>query len=100
MVLHSYVVCFVFLVSVVVIDADSSLTLPKSTFRSVPFSRRGTFEATDAIDITVSRSLRSNKLSDERRTEDRTGGLSVSAIEKFKSAFMSSKITPEKLEKW
>ncbi|OWY91769.1 RxLR effector protein, partial [Phytophthora megakarya] len=100
MLLH-YLFCLAFLASVVVIDADSSLTAPKSTFRSAPqhvYSKEGTLQATN--DITFPRLLRANKASDLEHTEDRTGGISVSFIESLKSAFMSSKITTEKLEKW
>ncbi|OWY98988.1 hypothetical protein PHMEG_00030096 [Phytophthora megakarya] len=100
---HSYLVSFAFLVFVVVIDADSSLTGPKSTLASElqpNYSKGDTFQTTNEIDITVARLLRTNKASDEGHTEERAGGISVSSFEKFKSAIMPSKGTPKKLEKW
>ncbi|OWZ01292.1 Avirulence (Avh) protein [Phytophthora megakarya] len=101
--IHSYLVCIAFLVFVLVIDADSSRTGRKGIIESAlqPNSSKGdTFQTTNEIDIPVARLLRTNKTSDERQREERTGGISVSAFEKFKIALMSSKITPEKLEKW
>ncbi|OWY92639.1 RxLR effector protein, partial [Phytophthora megakarya] len=97
-----YLACLGFLVSVVFIGADSIRTGLKNAVKSAlkpDFSDGGIFQATNGIDITVPRSLRNNKVSIEGRTEDRTGGLSVSGFETLKSAIMS-KVTPEKLEKW
>ncbi|OWY91186.1 hypothetical protein PHMEG_00040339, partial [Phytophthora megakarya] len=76
---------------------------PKSTLASElqPNSSKGdTFQTTNEIDIPVARLLRTNKASDEGHTEERAGGISVSSFEKFKSAIMPSKGTPQKLEKW
>ncbi|OWZ01293.1 RxLR effector protein, partial [Phytophthora megakarya] len=57
----SYVASFVFLVFVVVIDADSSLTGLKSIIASEVqpnSSKGGTFQTTNEIDIPVARLLR------------------------------------------
>ncbi|OWZ06971.1 RxLR effector protein, partial [Phytophthora megakarya] len=122
---HHYLACLGFIVSVVFIGADSGLADPKNTFESAlqpVFSENGNFRAANEIDIAGARLLRPNKDSNERFAneidiagarllrpnkdsneryrEERTGGISVSTFETLKSAFMSSKVTPERLEKW
>ncbi|OWY93882.1 RxLR effector protein, partial [Phytophthora megakarya] len=94
---HYYLVCLVFLVSVVVIDADSTLTAPKNTFKSALQPQKSTFQA-NKIDITVARLLRALKAPDNGHQEERAGGLSY--YEKLKSLFNFSKRTPKNLKQW
>ncbi|OWZ10859.1 RxLR effector protein, partial [Phytophthora megakarya] len=87
---HHYLVCLVFLVSGVLIGADSALIGPKNTLLLPDTYKRG--------GIAISRLLRTNKPPFEGDQEERVGGFSIS--EKVKSMFASSSGTPEKLQKW
>ncbi|OWZ21490.1 RxLR effector protein [Phytophthora megakarya] len=92
-----FLVCFAFLVSVVLIDADTSAA-DLIVFQS-DFPKRTKF-VNDA-GISVNRFLRSNSGADKELTEERAGALSVPLLERLKGIFLQYvPVSPEKLTSW
>ncbi|OWZ19825.1 Avirulence (Avh) protein [Phytophthora megakarya] len=75
----------------VLTDADTLKVLRSDSFKT-------DFQPINNPDIV--RLLRGNSITHRGSTDERAGGISVSAIESFKSKVTSSKASPEKLEKW
>ncbi|OWZ11079.1 RxLR effector protein [Phytophthora megakarya] len=89
-----FLIQLAFLVLIALSGFDSSSADPPSDF-----PERAKAQATNDIG-SATRLLRNNSPADKGYTEERAGGLSVFAIETFKSAFTSSKVNPETLQKW
>ncbi|OWY96014.1 RxLR effector protein, partial [Phytophthora megakarya] len=93
-----FLVCLIFLVSVVFIDADTSATNPKVLQSNL--SKTARYQGASNIGIAEHRLLRSNNKSDKGFTEERTGGLPVSVSEKLKTIVTPYQVTTEKLQQW
>ncbi|OWZ14573.1 Avirulence (Avh) protein [Phytophthora megakarya] len=91
-----FLVRVAFLVSIALIGANSSFADRKVLHSDFP--KRYKFRGTTKVDITDTRFLRGIDPPEKGYGEERTGKLSF--YEKLKDAFMYSKITTEKLQKW
>ncbi|OWY93251.1 RxLR effector protein [Phytophthora megakarya] len=84
-----YLVSLSFVASIVLIDRHL-----RSEFTKDDFQR------TISTGMPVSRFLRSNNAADNKPSEERAGGISVSALEMVKSVFTSSKAARAKVQSW
>ncbi|KAE9062086.1 hypothetical protein PF010_g29551 [Phytophthora fragariae] len=80
------------------IDAETSVTGP--TLSASDFSTWTGVHTASETGISTTRFLRAGSVVDDGDDDEERAGLSVPIAEKAKTLFSSSKVTPERLQKW
>ncbi|KAG7387331.1 hypothetical protein PHYPSEUDO_014425 [Phytophthora pseudosyringae] len=88
----------IFVVGLVVLFSSARIHVEASVAAVSDVFSRARFDSASGASVAATRALRANR--DADGDEEERAGLSVPAVEKFKTIFTSSKVTPEQLQSW